>query len=70
MKDLIPVDGRPDLARDPASGAILNINTQEIEEARLRKQQRLSDKKRLDNLEKDVSQIKGMLEQILTAIKD
>jgi hypothetical protein len=41
MADLIPLKGNPSFARDPSSNAIININTQEIYNAKQRKAKRL-----------------------------
>lgn len=64
-RELIPVEGHKGLARDPKSGAVLNINKDEIQQARARKAQRRDEAKRLDKLEDDVDDIKLMLTQIL-----
>jgi hypothetical protein len=72
MKKLIPVDSRPDLRRDPRSGAILNINKSEIQNARAAKAARLAKQEQdaqlrndVDNLKDDVKDIKGMLAQLI-----
>ena len=65
---MIPVDGKPGLARDPNSGAILNINSDEIKAARARKrarkQEELKQKQLVEDVEtlkQDMSDIKNML---------
>lgn len=65
------VEGYPDLARDPNSRAILNINKTEIEAARERKRLREAAKKeeqnlkaKVDKLEQDMSDIKNLLSSI------
>jgi len=69
--DLIPVEGYENLARDPKSGAILNINKLEIENARVQKEirkKRLEEQEKLketvSQLETDVKEIKSLLSQI------
>ena len=47
------------------SGAVLNINKQEIEAAQRRKAQRLSQEKELSELKDEVGDIKKMLTQIV-----
>ena len=47
------------------NGAVLNINKEEIEAAKKRKAQRLSQKKELSELKDEVSDIKKMLTQIV-----
>lgn len=66
------VKDEPDLARDPESGAILLINKSEVEKAReqkrlrrLQSEKEKSLKAKVDNLEKDMSDIKSLLSQIV-----
>ena len=47
------------------NGAVININKEEIEAAKKRKAQRLSQKKELSELKDEVSDIKKMLTQIV-----
>ena len=65
---MIPVEGKPGLARDPRSGAILNINTTEIRAAKARKiamaQEEERKKQLIDDVEilkEDMSDIKELL---------
>lgn len=67
----LKVDGHNDLVRDQRTGAILNINKDEIQTARerkmLRKQQRQEEeqlKQTVEKLETDVKEIKSLLSQI------
>ena len=69
---LIPVKDHSDLARDIHSGAIININTSEVEKARERKAKRAQDRSskqqlenRVDELSNDIEQIKQMLQTLL-----
>jgi|11_taG_2_1085331.scaffolds.fasta_scaffold13617_1 hypothetical protein len=68
MSRFVPVEGHPHLVRDMQSHAILNTNSVALQRARERKlerqkkyQQEIDDRNRLDNLEKDISEIKGAL---------
>lgn len=70
--DLIPVEGYENLARDPKTGAILNINKREIQNAREQKRvrkQRLQEQEQLketvDKLENEMQEIKSLLSQIV-----
>jgi len=65
MSKLIRVEGHPGLARDPVSGAIVNINKSEIERARKRKAAARENSKRIDKLEQDIGEIKSILLQML-----
>ena len=59
------VKGHSGLVRDKSSGAILNINSNEISEARRRKNAWLKEQERVSNLEKDMDEIKTLLHKIL-----
>lgn len=65
MTNYIPVNGNSSLARDPKTGAIVNINTQEINDARERKAARNKDKQELEQLKMDVFEIKQLLKQLV-----
>ena len=65
MKNYIPVVGNSSLARDPKTGAIVNINTLEINEARDRKAARNKEKQELQQLKTDVAEIKQLLKQLV-----
>jgi len=72
MSDLVHVKDEPDFARDPESGAIININRSAIERAREQKQVRLrkqaEDKQlraEVDSLKTDINDIKTMLSAIV-----
>lgn len=72
QRQLKAVKDEPDFARDPESGAILNINRTEIQNAReqkrLRQMKRLEEQKlkaKVDKLENDISDIKSLLSTIV-----
>jgi hypothetical protein len=65
MSKFANVKGHPGLVRDKGSGAILNINSKEIKEARKRKKAWKKEQERVDNLEKDMNEIKTLLHKIL-----
>lgn len=65
MKDYIPVAGNSSLARDPKTGAIININTLEINEARERKAARNKEKQEIQQLKTDVAEIKQLLAKLV-----
>ena len=68
MSNFIEVDGDPDFVKDQSTGAILNTNRSEIQQARARKKARAQEKHELDNLKQDVSDMKIMLSKILEKI--
>ena len=61
----IKLEGHRGLVRDRQSGAILNINKEEIEAAKKRKAEKLAKEKEIDNLKNDVSDMKKMLTKII-----
>ena len=63
--NFIKVKGETNLVRDNNSGAILNVNHSELENARKRKALRRQQNEDINNLKKEVSDIKNMLTQII-----
>ena len=59
------VEGNSDLVRDTSTGAILNINKDEINAARKRKLERKQKEKEFEDLKNEVSDIKNMLTKII-----
>jgi len=68
MNNHINVEGDPNFVKDIETGAILNTNRSEIQQARVRKKARVQQQNELDNLKKDVSDMKIMLSKILEKI--
>jgi len=69
---MIPVEGHSDLARDPDTGAVMNINSDKIRESRERKRiirERIKEeqelKAKVEGLESDISDMKNMLSQLI-----
>jgi len=59
------VEGHGDLVRDTSTGAILNINKNEISAARRRKLERRQKEKEFEDLKNEVGDIKNMLTKII-----
>ena len=59
------VEGHSNLVRDTSTGAILNINKDEISAARKRKLERRQKEKEFEDLKNEVSDIKIMLTKII-----
>jgi methylthioribose-1-phosphate isomerase len=66
------VQGNPGLVRDKHTGAILNINKNEIKQAQKRKKLWQQEKEKTDSLasevtdlKKDINEIKNLLKQVL-----
>lgn len=64
----IPVQNNPGLYRDTETNAILNINSGEREEYLKRRNQRLDEKSRINNLENKINLIEEKLDLILKHI--
>ena len=65
MTEYIPVNGNSSLARDPKTGAIVNINTHEINDARERKAARNKEKQEVQQLKNEIAEIKQLLKQLV-----
>ena len=59
------VEGHEGLVRDPETGAILNTNRSEIQQARARKAARKQQEQELDELKNDVSELKNLMKQVI-----
>ena len=64
-QSLVKIKGHSGYARVKDTGIILNINKNEIQAARERKQKRLENEKEIKNLKNEVSDIKSMLKTIV-----
>tara|TARA_A200000159_G_scaffold21439_1_gene18284 strand:- start:1076 stop:1279 length:204 start_codon:yes stop_codon:yes gene_type:complete len=61
----VKVEGSSSLARDPHSGAIININKDEIAKARLAKKQRENKNREFEELKNEVSELKELLNKLV-----
>ena len=64
MTKLIPVKDHRSLARDARTGAIVNINSNEIEQARAVKAARKQKDNEVENLKEDVAALKNDMSDI------
>jgi|TARA_B110001454_G_scaffold217041_1_gene241480 hypothetical protein len=64
---MIAVKGHTNLARDPRSGAIINMSAGKVHSANRAKlaEERKVQEDRLNKVEEDVSEIKDMLKQLI-----
>lgn len=58
------VQGHTNLMRDKRTGAILNMDRAGIAQAKARKAAQIEQAERIDNLEKEITEIKSLLSQI------
>jgi len=61
----LKVEGNSNLVRDTSTGAILNINKDEISGARKRKLERRQKEKDFEDLKNDVTEMKSMLQKLI-----
>lgn len=61
----VKVEGHNGLVRDTKSGAILNINSTEVEQARERKRLRRQKDKEFEDLKNEVGEIKDLLHKLI-----
>ena len=59
------VEGNSGLVRDRTTGAILNANSTEIQKARLKKNKEKQQEQEIQELKKDVSDIKVLLTKLI-----
>ena len=64
-KEYIKVEGHTNLIRDNNSGAVLNINKNDISAARKRKLERRQKEQEFEDLKNEVGDIKNMLTKII-----
>ncbi|MAI05292.1 MAG: hypothetical protein CMA07_06235 [Euryarchaeota archaeon] len=65
MSNWIPVEGNSNLARCPNSGAIININKDEIQKAKAIKIARQNKDKEFLELKQDVEELKVLLNKLV-----
>jgi len=66
----IRVKDNPGLAMDVNTGAIININSNEMNYARERKKQKNKEKERIDRIETELNDIKYLLTKLLEQTND
>lgn len=68
MKE-IKVEGHPDLVRDSSSKAIVNKNIDDYKAYMMANKRRASEKDRINNIESDLSSLKGEINEIKDLLK-
>jgi len=68
-KKLVKVKDHRGLVRDASSGAILNINTDEIHKAKIAKQARRDKKHEIEQIKSDMSTLKDDMSEIKELLK-
>ena len=62
--DSIKVSGYDNLVRDPKTNSIININMSEYNEYISRRDSKLKENEKVNNLESDITNMKGDLDEI------
>jgi hypothetical protein len=70
MNDLLHVEGIPGLRKDAQSGGVLNTDRDALLAARELQARKLNEKAHIDNLEKKVERLEGLLNQLLEEMKN
>lgn len=65
MNNLIKVKDHVGLRRDAESGVIVNSSIEDYNKYKKKKESMMSQKTRLDTLEKDVGEIKSLLKELV-----
>jgi hypothetical protein len=66
---MIPVKGHPNLYRDEESGAIVNFDNNSYNQYVNSLNNRKSQKRELDEMKKDIEEIKSLLKEIVNGSK-
>lgn len=66
--NFLKVEGESNLLRDKTSNAIINSNINALYEAKKRKEERLESRKDIESLKKDMSDLKSILQTILSKL--
>ena len=61
---MIPVEGHKHLYRDKKSGAIINTDSHGYSQYKKTRKLKLTQKQEIDNLKKDIEEIKNLLKSI------
>ena len=62
---LVRINGQKDLAKDEDTGAVLNTDVEEVEQAREIKEKRKEKEEEFAQLKDDVSEHKDMMKQLI-----
>ena len=68
--DLNQVKGNVDLARDPGTGSIVNVNNLDYEKYVASRDAKEAKNKRVINIEEDLANLKGEINEIKSLLKE
>ena len=64
------MDGHKDLARDPETGAIVNVNTLEYTQYLSRREVKTEKNQKVQTMEQDLANVKSELNEIKSLLKE
>ena len=64
------MDGHKDLARDPETGAIVNVNTLEYTQYLSRREVKTEKNQKVQTMEEDLANVKSELNEIKSLLKE
>ena len=64
------VEGHSDLARNPQNGSIINVNNIEYQQYLARREVKIEKKQKVQNLEDELANIKGDIDEIKSLLKE
>lgn len=70
MEDLYGVKGNKDLARDPSTNAVVNVNNSEYQNYLTRRDVKSKKSQRVQNIEEDLANMKGDIDEIKSLLKE
>lgn len=70
MSNIIKVEDDPSFGRDPNTGAILNLNSDAYHAHMKSKREKESLQNRVENIERDIQDIKAMFGAILSKLEN
>ena len=68
--DFYGLEGHKDLARDPETNAILNVNSMEYQQYLSRREVKSEKNQKVHTMEEEVANIKGEIDEIKSLLKE
>lgn len=63
---MIPIEGHPNLYRDPSSGAIINTDSYSYDQYIKVKTEKKNQKEEIENIKNEISEIKQLLMELIS----
>lgn len=68
--DFYGLEGHKDLARDPETNAVVNVNTLEYQEYLSRRNNKVEKNQKVQTIEQEVASMKGDIDEIKSLLKE